>query len=170
MQDSPKAELEIREIEPEDKDWITQILTQHWGSQIVISREQMHDASKLPGFIASHKGLQVGLITYRIEGNECEIVTLDSWQENIGVGTILIDAVKQIALEAGCSHLWLITTNDNLHALGFYQKRGFRLVAIRPNAITEYRKIKPLIPEVGMHGIPLRDEIELEIQLANCSV
>ena len=30
---------------------------------------------------------------------------------------------------AGCRRVWLITTNDNLRALRFYQRRGFRLVA-----------------------------------------
>jgi hypothetical protein len=61
----------------------------------------------------------------------------------------------------------LITTNDNLHALGFYQKRGFRLVAVHSNALAASRKIKPSIPDFGMHGIPLRDEIELEILLTD---
>jgi ribosomal protein S18 acetylase RimI-like enzyme len=160
-----KSDLEIRPILLEDREWISQILTQNWGAHIVISRGQMHDASKLPGFIAMHQGARAGLITYRIDGNGCEIVTLDSWQENIGVGTNLIEAVKQEALKAGCVRLWLITTNDNLHALRFYQKRDFQLVAVHPNALAESRKIKPSIPETGMHGIPLRDEIELEIQL-----
>jgi N-acetylglutamate synthase-like GNAT family acetyltransferase len=161
-----KKELEIREINPQDREWITQLLTEHWGSKVVISREQMHDATKLPGFIVLHKKSPVGLVTYHLEGEACEVVTLDSWQENIGVGTILIEAVKKVARKAGCSRLWLITTNDNLHALGFYQKRGFHLVAVHANALAESRKIKPSIPEIGMQGIPLRDEIELEVQLS----
>jgi len=166
MRDYPKTPLNIQEITSEDRTWIAQMLTEHWGSAQVISRGQMHDASKLPGFIVLYKNSPIGLVTYRLAGDECELVTLDSWEENIGAGTILIEAVKQAALKAGCSRLWLITTNDNLHALGFYQKRGFHLVAVRPNALAESRKIKPSIPEIGMHGIPLRDEIELEIQLS----
>jgi len=161
-----KEEFKILEITSEDRTWIAQMLTEHWGSEQVISRGQIHDASKLPGFIVLYHKSPVGLVTYRLARDECELVTLDSWQENIGVGTILIEAVKQAALKAGCSRLWLITTNDNLRALGFYQKRGFHLVAVRPNALAESRKIKPSIPEIGMHGIPLRDEIELEIQLS----
>ena len=132
---------------------------------MVISRGKSHDASKLPGFVAMVDSEEVGLATYRIDGQECELITLDSWRENIGIGTLLIDAVKQKAREAGCSRVWLITTNDNLRALGFYQKRGFNLVAVHPNALAESRKIKPTIPEIGMHGIPLRDEIEMQILL-----
>lgn len=164
MKSFRNAKLGFSQISQEDSDWITQVLTEHWGSQMVVSRGKLHDASKLPGFIALNRGERVGLVTYHLDDKNCELVTLNSWQENIGVGTILIEAVKQVAIKAGCTRLWLITTNDNLHALGFYQKRGFRLVAIHTNAIAESRKIKPEIPEIGMHGIPLRDEIELEIQ------
>ncbi len=158
-------EIEIRPITPKDEDWTAQKLTNYWGSPLVISRGQIHDASKLPGFVALHNDEKVGLVTYRFDDEECELVTLDSWRENIGVGSRLIAAVKRAALKAGCKRLWLITTNDNLHALGFYQKRGFQLIAVHPNAITASRKIKPSIPEIGMGGIPIRDEVELEIRL-----
>lgn len=158
--------FEIRPSISEDQAWIKATLVEHWGSQLVVSRGQIHDPSQLSGFIAISTGKRVGLVTYRVDGEDCEIVTLDSWQENIGVGTALIDAVKRVAIEAGCSRLWLITTNDNLQALGFYQKRGFHLVAVHPNALAESRKIKPAIPEIGFNGIPLRDEIELQIRLA----
>jgi len=158
-------DIKIHPITQQDQSWIVKKLAENWGSHLVISRGQAHDASKLPGFVALYDGKEVGLVTYRIDGQECELVTLDSWQENIGVGTILIESVKLEARKAGCSRLWLITTNDNLHALGFYQKRGFHLIAVHPDAIIESRKIKPAIPEIGMHGIPLRDEIELHIIL-----
>lgn len=58
--------------------------------------------------------------------------------------------------------IWLITTNDNLNALGFYQKRGFRIKAVYPGAVDEARRIKPEIPLAASNGIPIRDEIELE--------
>jgi RimJ/RimL family protein N-acetyltransferase len=73
--------------------------------------------------------------------------------------------VSNIALKAGCRRIWLITTNDNTAALRFYQKKGFSLVAVHRNAIERSRQLKPEIPETGNDGIPLRDEIELEIVL-----
>ncbi len=160
-----KVDTRIRAITQEDQAWITRKLTENWGSTLITSRGKCNDASKLAGFVALHNGTQVGLVTYRIEGQECELVTLDSWLENIGVGTMLVKAVIGEALKAGCARLWLITTNDNLRALGFYQKRGFHLVAVYPNALSKTRKNKPTIPENGLHGIPLRDEIELQILL-----
>ena len=159
------ASIMIRPIEPEDQIWISDLLTQHWGSEIVVSRGKVHDASQLPGFVAHLANEKVGLITYQIVDKACEIVTLDSWRENFGIGTALIEAVNQEAQKKSCQRLWLITTNDNLPALGFYQKRGFQLVAIHANAIAKSRQLKPSIPQIGINGIPIRDEIELEIRL-----
>jgi N-acetylglutamate synthase-like GNAT family acetyltransferase len=100
-------------------------------------------------------------VTYHIENKVCEIVSLDSLVEKIGIGSGLIAAVKSEAHRAGCCRLWLITTNDNLPALGFYQKRGFHLVAVYMNALEFSRSLNPTIPFVGLGSIPLNDEIEL---------
>jgi len=155
----------IRPITDQDKEWIIQALTRRWGSHLVVSRGKPHDASQMPGFIAYYNGEPVGIATYHIDGLDCELITLDSWLEKSGVGSQLVEAVKGKAIMVGCHRLWLITTNDNLEALSFYQKRGFHLVAVHPNALAESRKLKPSIPTVGMNGIPLRDEIELQILL-----
>jgi len=104
-----------------------------------------------------------GVTTFMIRGEECEVTSLDSLREGKGIGTALINEVLQEAKKKKCRRVFLITTNDNLHALGFYQRRGFELVAIHRGAVNESRKIKPSIPLIGMNNIPLRDEIELEI-------
>ena len=160
-----RMDIDITPVNPSDRSWIVKLLTENWVSSIIISRGKRYDASILPGFVAKYQGSAVGLVTYQIEYHECQIITLDSLLKNIGVGSALIDAVKLEALQTGCSRLWLITTNDNLRALKFYQKRGFQLAAVHPNAISVSRRIKPSIPQIGMHGIPLRDEIELQMFL-----
>ena len=104
-----------------------------------------------------------GVITFMIRGEECEITSLNSLHEGKGIGRTLINEVLQEAKEKKCRRVFLITTNDNLHALGFYQRRGFELVVIDRGAINRSRKIKPSIPLIGENSIPLRDEIELEI-------
>lgn len=155
--------MKIRGITPEDTHWITTLLTDRWGSPTIITRERAHHAEHLPGFIAEWEERQAGLITYHIEDQECEIVSLDSLVEGYGIATTLINAVKQEARKQGCYRLWLITTNDNTPALRYYQKRGFRLARLYPNAVTESRRLKPSIPQLGIDGIPIRDELELEI-------
>ena len=150
-----------------DKDRTTTsaLLIKLWGTPIIASHGSAFDPAELPGFVARQDNATVGLITYVIADGQCEIVTLNSLKERMGIGTQLIQMVKQTAVEAGCSRLWLITTNDNLHALKFYQKRGFRLNGIRPSAVDEARKLKPEIPLIGNDGIPIHDELELEMLL-----
>jgi N-acetylglutamate synthase-like GNAT family acetyltransferase len=157
--------VEIRPAGTADSEWIKSLLEAHWSSVQIVTRGRTHLADRLPGFIATQEGTRVGLITYCIDAEQCEIVTLNSTVERIGVGSALVDAVTNAAASAQCRRVWLITTNDNVDALRFYQKRGFALAAIHRNAIEYSRRIKPEIPPLGMHGIPLRDEIELELLL-----
>ena len=141
------------------------LLEESWGAANVITRGRVYAADRLPGFAAWSGARPVGLVTYHISNQECEIISLNGVMEGQGIGTALITAVKHAAIERGCRRLWLITTNDNSRALAFYQKRGFHLCALYPNAITESRRIKPEIPQMGINGIPIRDELELEIRL-----
>jgi ribosomal protein S18 acetylase RimI-like enzyme len=141
------------------------ILQRRWGTTRMVSRGRLFDAAAHPGFLARDESGSLGLITFEIAGPECEITTLQSLVEGRGVGSALIDVVRRIAADAGCARLWLITTNDNTPALRFYQKRGFRLVALYRDALAESRRLKPEIPLLGRDGIPLRDEIELEVRL-----
>jgi len=158
--------FEIKPINSTDKAWVTSTLTERWGSPVIITRGVLHQADSLPGFIALLDGNRVGLITYRIANNECEGITLDSFVEGKGIGSALICAVKEAASKQNCKRLWIITTNDNVKALRFYQRHGFTLAALYPNAIEQSRKIKPEIPLIGIDDIPLRNEIELEIKLS----
>lgn len=156
-------QLRIRLIAKTDRTWIEALLHKYWGSTGVVSRGQLHQAGQLPGFVAGLWGQNVGLVTYHLVGAQCELVTLNSLVERQGIGSALVDAVRAEAARAGCTRLWLITTNDNLTALRFYQKRGFHLVRLHPNAVERSRQLKPEIPLTGQHGIPIRDEIELEM-------
>ena len=154
-------------INTDVRTWVEQFMLEHWGSNMVVSRGVIYYPQNLPGFLALHDGEKVGLVTYNIVDQSCEIVTIDSVQPSLGIGTALIEAVRNVAIKSGCKRLWLITTNDNLNALHFYQKRGFVLVAIHRNAVEQSRKLKPEIPMFGIDDIPIRDEIELEMMLHN---
>ena len=158
--------VDVRDFGEADKDWAYRLLFPKRTPSRVASCGVLHDPLQLPGFVAWAKGARIGLATYRYDGEECELVTLDSSTQNVGAGTALIEAVLQAAAVAGCREVWLITTNDNTHALRFYQKRGFRIREIRPGAVDEEREtIKPEIPKRGNDGIPISDEIELVIEL-----
>ena len=157
--------FQIRPLNETDYACVTRLLEDHWGSVKIITRGKIHQADSLPGFIAIQQWKAAGLVTYRIDGDECEIVSLDSLAERIGIGSALINAVRSVAIAARCKRLWLITTNDNLAAVRFYQKRGFVIAAIHCNVIDQSRKLKPEILRLGIDDIPIRDEIELELLL-----
>lgn len=125
----------------------------------------IYECDQLPGFAAVENEKTVGLITYQIREGHCEVVSLDSLAEGRGIGSALLEEVEKTARDAGAERVWLITTNDNLSALRFYQKRGYQIIAVYPNAVDQAREIKPQIPLVSSDGIPIRDELELEKRL-----
>jgi ribosomal protein S18 acetylase RimI-like enzyme len=155
----------IRPVTAADESWVVEFIDRRWGAPYVIGHGQLYYPNTLPGFVAEVDGEPVGLLTYHVDGLDWEIVTIDSLEPSSGIGSELIFALRQEAKRAGARRLWLITTNDNLNALRFYQKRGFRLVAVHPDALDRSRQLKPNIPLVGQDGIPLRDELELELLL-----
>jgi ribosomal protein S18 acetylase RimI-like enzyme len=156
----------IRQPQGAERAWIERFLSGAWGSTTVVSRGVAHDASQLPALLAIDGDEVLGLATFRLADGECELITLDALREGQGIGSALLAAVSQEAGRRGCSRLWLITSNDNVNAIRFYQRRGMRLVAVHRGAIDEARQIKPSIPLIGEHGIPIHDELEFELSLS----
>ncbi|MGE7999737.1 GNAT family N-acetyltransferase [Lysinibacillus sp. NPDC093190] len=144
---------------------VLQFFQEHWGSTEMVISSGIYDCSKLDGFTyVDEQNMILGLVTYIIRTKECEIISLDSIVEGKGIGSLLVQAVEENAFEQGCTMITLITTNDNLHAIKFYQKRGYHLVEIIQNAVEQARAYKPEIPLIGYDGIPIRDEIRLAKQ------
>lgn len=140
---------------------------EHWDAEFVVAHGTVFQPENVSGFIALDGNDWIGLITHTFLDTDCEIVSIDTLRvrENEGIGSALIEKVLEDAKANQCRRVHLTTTNDNLRALGFYQKRGFQLCALRVNALEATRKLKPEIPLIGENGIPLRDEIELEMLL-----
>jgi ribosomal protein S18 acetylase RimI-like enzyme len=157
--------IRIEPIDGQYRSWANRLLLEQWGSTIMVTRGRTHNLAELPGFVALIDDKPSGLATYLIVADECELTSLNSLQPAHGVGRALVDAVRQAAETARCRRLWLITTNDNTPALRFYQRLGFALFAVHQRAVDASRLIKPEIPTVGLDGIPIRDEIELELLL-----
>jgi len=155
-------EIEVRPLSAADQDWIEKFYLQRWGSNRVVSRGVLYTITELPGFAAWVGEKHAGLLTYHISGENLEVVTLDSLEPNQGIGSALIREILKFAKTNNLSRVWLITTNDNTPALRFYQKNGFKLVKIHKDALQVSRELKPEIPLIGLGGIPIRDEIELE--------
>ena len=160
-----RVDMEIRPLAAGDRDWLEGFVLARWRAPTVVGHGRVYRPAELPGFVALQDDERLGLVTFVLEDDACEIVTIDSVREGVGVGSALVDAVVQKAREADCRRLWLVTTNDNLPMFRFAQKRGFALVAVHPRAVEASRKLKPEIPLLGIDGIPIRDELELELRL-----
>ncbi len=162
-------EFIIVEIHPDDKLQIASFVSENWGSQMIVSKGKKYDTVELSGFICRKEDEIIGMITYNVCGEECEVITLDSKVNNLGLGTQLLNKVIEKSLSIGCKRVWLTTTNDNLNAIRFYQKRAFEWIEFRKDAILQSRMLKPEIPESGYNDIPIRHEIEFEFLLGNKS-
>ena len=160
-----RKHIHVRVVEEKDRKWVSQLINEEWASGRIVTRGNIHEIAQLPGFIAVYKKEKVGLLSYSLENEECEIITLNSLIENIGIGTSLIRSLESFMQSKNAKRIWAITTNDNLDALRFYQRKGFRIRAIYIDAINESRKLKPEIPLLGFYDIEIRDEIELEKKL-----
>ncbi len=160
--------MRVRSREPADQAAAQAFLVQH-GSARVARLGQLVHPRDYPALVAQDAdGYLLGMLTYVPERDweRREILTLHAAGQWRGAGTALIEAVEQLAQQHRCTRLWVITTNDNVDALRFYQRRGFCLVCVHRGAVDHSRaSLKPEIPLVGNYGIPLRDELELEKQL-----
>jgi ribosomal protein S18 acetylase RimI-like enzyme len=157
----------VRSALPEERPAVAQLLAERWGSTRIVSRDRVHDAAEAATLVAARGGGDiVGVATFLVNGDEAELLTLDALEEGSGIGSALVEAVVEAAAEVLARRVVLSTTNDNLRALGFYQRRGFRLSELRPSAIDRARTQKPQIPVVGNTGIPIHDELVLVRELA----
>ena len=140
---------------------LTWLVAELWGSDVVAVHGTIFRPAELAGFIAERGGRLAGLLTYDVTADMLEVVTLNAIERRAGIGTMLMDAAVGAARRQGCREVRLTTTNDNIDALRFYQRRGFRMAELRPGAVDQSRQRKPQIPRVGDYGIPLHDEIDL---------
>ncbi len=153
------------EMTDADRAEVAAFVERHWGSTRVMSRGKSYYPHELEALLERRDGALVGLLTYRIEAKELEILTVNSTLSGQGIGSALILDSIEVARHRQCEKVWLTTTNDNLRAIGLYQRLGFRMVAIAVGAVDEARLIKPEIPEHGERGIAIHDEIVMELPI-----
>ncbi len=153
------------EIQSSDREELSAFIKQHWHSPVVMSRGRSYYPHTEAGFIERRDDQIVGVLTYHIEDDEMEILTLNATLEGKGIGSALMLAAIEKARDLGCHKILLTTTNDRLKPIGFYQRVGFRMTGINLGVVDEARKIKPQIPEFGERGVRIQDEIVMELRI-----
>lgn len=157
--------MEYKSISLDNREQINAFIEEHWLTTQMIIRGEVVDMTKVDGVVVYENDAIIGLMTYMVKENVCEITSLDSLSERRGIGTSLIEWAIDIARGNRCSRVIVVTTNDNIHAIRFYQRRGFDMARLYHNALDVSRRLKPEIPMIGEEGIPLRHEIEFEYRL-----
>lgn len=152
-------------IQDADRPELATFVEARWHSQIVMSRGRAFFPHREDGFIERIDNQIAGLLTFRVDEEGMEILTLDSTLDGEGIGSALVLSAIDEARHRGCHRVWLTTTNDNLRGLRFYQRLGYRMVQVNVGAVDEARAIKPQIPKVGQDGIEIHDEIVLELKI-----
>ena len=152
--------MRVRLADASERPAAVALLVGRWGDPIVV-RSQTYAIDACDIFIAGDfEGLAA------VSGRDrpiAELVAIIAFSRHRGIGSALLRSI--IDRLQGFETLRLTTTNDNLEALRFYQRRGFRLQALRPGAVDAARAHKPTIAAVGEYGIPIRDELELTLRL-----
>lgn len=151
------------EITDVDREELAEFIESHWHSRMVMSHGQAYYPHQEQGFVERQDGAIVGALTYRLDGDDMEILTLNSTVVGQRIGTSLMLNAIEKARALGCNRIFLTTTNDRLRAIGFYQRLGFRMIAINLSVVDEARRSKPEIPETGERGVPIHDEIVMEL-------
>ena len=158
--------MQVRRVTPDDQEWLAETIAGAFASTRVVSRGRVHeDASALDGFVVENDGRPIGLALWHEDDGEAELVVIVTTYRGAGAGGALLDAVVEHARASGWRRLWLITTNDNTDAIRLYQRAGWEWVGWHRDAVAESRKLKPELPEIGAHGIPIRHEIEFQYPL-----
>ncbi len=155
--------MQIREAVPADFEWIRRYQDAIGGTQIV-SRGVLHTLADHPGFVAEKNEAPLGYAIYRDEEDACELLAIQAINQWQGCGSALLEALEDRCRRQGIPRIWLSTTNDNLPALKFYQRRGYRLEALHPGEFANVLRLKGLNPDeevIGIDGVPIRDELVL---------
>ena len=62
----------IRDYRESDRAWAAPFLKEEFGGSLQARRCELLDVLALPGFVAERDAEPIGLVTYRLEGDECE--------------------------------------------------------------------------------------------------
>ncbi|MEM7097539.1 MAG: GNAT family N-acetyltransferase [Pseudomonadota bacterium] len=162
--------MPVRPATAEDWAWINAAAEPIGGARVV-SNGVLHTLQDYPALVSSDDTQSLtGFAVYIPQPPECELLAIAAARPGHGAGSQLLDDLEERVLDLGCNSIWLATTNDNLDAIKFYQRRGYRMCQLRPGAFSDVVRLKGLDPNsivVGNFDIPVRDEIQLEKELTH---
>jgi 2-oxo-4-hydroxy-4-carboxy--5-ureidoimidazoline (OHCU) decarboxylase/GNAT superfamily N-acetyltransferase len=158
--------LDVRDFMPEDRAWAATLLAEAGGGTPHVARYgELLDPLEHEGIVAELDGRPVALLTVSESAKGLEVLSLHSEVRGVGAGTRLLETALRVAVASDAPRLWLVTTSDNVEAIGWYLRRGMHVAGVRPGAVEADRAaVKPEIPRTNpRNGLPIRDSVELEL-------
>ncbi len=155
----------VRQIAQGDRDWVAETLVLEWTSTSVARLGEIVEAAGLPGYLATLGGRRVGLVLVDVKDRAYEVVAISTTEPRRGIGRALMGRCVAEARARGCRRVWIVTTNNNLAAIGFYQRLGMDLCALHRHGVHVSRKLKPTIPVRDATGVRIDHELEFELLL-----
>lgn len=137
------SKVQVRDLADDDRSWLRALVSSLWGLPVVTSVGTYAEPELLEGVIAEVDGEPVGAVTYNVGGGEWEVVTVNAVRSGAGAGRAMLESVRVRAETAGASRVWLITTDTNHGAVGFYEHLGMRRVRLHRRFIDVVRATKP---------------------------
>ena len=163
--------LSIRQATPADHPRIEELALYFWDETIVDCLDRRYDVMVCPAFLACDAGKIVGVSSFAIEEawNAAVLVMLHVLPDyqGRGGGWSLVQAVCGEARERGLARVLVATANDDLPALSLYQRCGFHITGIETGRVAADHAREGRLTGcelTGFAGIPVRDEVRLEIQ------
>jgi GNAT superfamily N-acetyltransferase len=153
----------VREATDEDRAAARGLFERDFGRTKVVAFGETLDIDEMPALVAELTDGLSGALAYRQHGEALHVVALATdpmWQRS-GVGGYLVAEAEMFARRLGLHSVIVATTNDNLPALYFYQRRGYRITDLAPASMLAHTESE----RRGFAGIPVRDEIRLEKKL-----
>jgi len=155
----------VRQAAPEDREPSLALFRHDFGRAAIVAFGEVMTLENHPAIVAEMKGELAGALAYRLQPGAFQIIALATdpmWQRS-GVASHLVGEAELLTRRHGLSRLVFATTNDNLPALYFYQRRGWTITEVAAGAMIT----RSPAAHVGFAGIPVRDEIRLEKRLAD---
>ena len=154
----------VREATDADRSAARELFRRDFGRTQIVAFGEVIDIDAMPALVAVMNTEPSGALAYRLLGDALHIVALATdpmWQRS-GVGAYLLAEAELLARRLNLMRLVVATTNDNLPALYFYQRRGYRLTELVPNSVVAHTHQEI----AGFAGILVRDEVRLEKRLS----
>ncbi|RPJ75989.1 MAG: GNAT family N-acetyltransferase, partial [Acidobacteria bacterium] len=134
----------VRQAAPEDREDTLALFRRDFGRAAIVAFGEVMTLEKHPAIVAEVRSEVAGALAYRLLPEALHVVALATdpmWQRS-GVASHLVAEAEVLARHHGLRRLVFATTNDNLPAPYFYQRRGWTITAVVPGAMIAHVKTR----------------------------